>query len=62
MFEREVYINRRQKLAAELKSGIGLFIGNVESPMNYPGNTYHWRQDSDFLYFFGLDIPGLTGY
>ncbi|TFH48593.1 MAG: aminopeptidase P family protein [Bacteroidia bacterium] len=61
MFEREVYINRRQKLAAELKSGIGLFIGNVESPMNYPGNTYHWRQDSDFLYFFGLDIPGLTG-
>ena len=29
--------------------------------MNYPDNTYHWRQDSDFLYFFGIDLPGLTG-
>lgn len=61
MFEREVYINRRQKLASQVKKGIGLFIGNVEAPMNYPANTYHWRQDSDFLYFFGLDLPGLTG-
>ncbi|HUW93222.1 MAG TPA: aminopeptidase P family protein [Bacteroidales bacterium] len=61
MFEREVYINRRHRLASQVKTGIGLFIGNVEAPMNYPGNTYHWRQDSDFLYFFGLDIPGLTG-
>ena len=61
MFESIVYINRRQKLAAQIKNGIGLFIGNVEAPMNYPANTYHWRQDSDFLYFFGLDIPGLTG-
>ena len=61
MFEREVYINRRLRLANRVKTGIGLFIGNVEAPMNYPGNTYHWRQDSDFLYFFGLDIPGLTG-
>jgi Xaa-Pro aminopeptidase len=61
MFEREVYINRRQKLASQVKKGIGVFIGNVEAPMNYPANTYHWRQDSDFLYFFGLDLPGLTG-
>ncbi len=61
MFEREVYINRRQKLASQVKNGIGVFIGNVEAPMNYPANTYHWRQDSDFLYFFGLDLPGLTG-
>ncbi len=61
MFEREVYFNRRQILASQVKNGIGLFIGNVEAPMNYPGNTYHWRQDSDFLYFFGLDLPGLTG-
>ena len=29
--------------------------------MNYPDNTYHYRQDSDFLYFFGIDFPGLTG-
>jgi len=44
-----------------MKSGIGLFIGNVETPMNYPANTFHWRQDSDFLYFFGLDLAGLAG-
>ena len=29
--------------------------------MNYPANTYHFRQDSDFLYFFGLDLPGFAG-
>lgn len=61
MFERNIYISRRQKLASKIKEGIGLFIGNVEAPMNYPANTYHWRQDSDFLYFFGLDLPGLAG-
>ncbi len=44
-----------------MKSGLALFIGNIDSPMNYPANAYHFRQDSDFLYFFGLDIPGFTG-
>jgi len=61
MFEKEVYIRRRQKLKSLVNNGIALFIGNVESPMNYPENTYHWRQDSDFLYFFGIDLPGLAG-
>jgi len=28
--------------------------------MNYSSNTYHYRQDSTFLYFFGLSQPGLT--
>jgi Xaa-Pro aminopeptidase len=37
-----------------------LLLGNDESPMNYPANTYHFRQDSSFLYFFGLDTPGLA--
>lgn len=44
-----------------MSDGIALFIGNVEAPMNYPSNTYHWRQDSDFLYFFGIDLPDLAG-
>ena len=61
MFEREVYINRRKKLQSLMHEGIAVFVGNVESPVNYPDNTYHWRQDSDFLYFFGLDLPGLVG-
>ena len=42
-------------------SGIILIPGNSESPMNYPENTYHYRQDSTFLYLFGLDMPGLFG-
>lgn len=61
MFEKEVYVNRRKKLKSLINSGIALFIGNVESPVNYPDNTYHWRQDSDFLYFFGIDLPGFVG-
>ena len=61
MFEKEVYIKRRQRLKSLVNDGIALFIGNVEAPMNYPDNTYHWRQDSDFLYFFGIDLPGLEG-
>jgi Xaa-Pro dipeptidase len=61
MFKSEVYIKRREELQKKIKSGLALFIGNNEASMNYPANTYHFRQDSDFLYFFGLDIPGLTG-
>ena len=62
MFKSEVYTKRREQLREKVKTGIALFIGNKEAPMNYPDNTYHFRQDSDFLYFFGLDLPGLTGY
>jgi Xaa-Pro aminopeptidase len=61
MFDPEIYINRRSKLTSIMKSGVALFTGNVESPMNYPANAFHFRQDSDFLYFFGLDLPGLAG-
>jgi len=61
MFKSEVYKKRRSSLHQKMKSGLALFIGNVDSPMNYPANAYHFRQDSDFLYFFGLDIPGFTG-
>jgi len=57
MFKSEVYVKRREELHKKIKTGLALFIGNVEAPMNYPANTYHFRQDSDFLYFFGLDLP-----
>lgn len=61
MFEKNIYVNRRKRLKEKLKSGTGLFLGNNETPMNYAGNTYKFRQDSSFLYFFGLDFPGLAG-
>lgn len=61
MFKKEVYISRRARLHGIMKSGLALFIGNVDSPMNYAANQYHFRQDSDFLYYFGLDLPGFAG-
>jgi len=61
MFKSEVYNRRREELHKKVKSGIALFISNTEAAMNYPDNTYHFRQDSDFLYYFGLDLPGFTG-
>jgi Xaa-Pro dipeptidase len=61
MFTPDTYNNRRTKLRESLNSGIALFIGNVDSPMNYSANPYHFRQDSDFLYFFGLDLQGMAG-
>lgn len=61
MFKRETYLNRRNQLKKQFKSGILLFMGNEESSMNYLDNTYHFRQDSTFLYYFGLDYPGLVG-
>lgn len=60
MFKTDIYVKRREALHSKMKSGIGLFVGNVDSPMNYPANTFHFRQDSDFLYFFGLDLPGFA--
>jgi len=60
MFTKETYINRRLELKNTLKSGLLLFLGNEESPMNYADNTFHFRQDSTFLYFFGLDFAGLA--
>ena len=38
-----------------------MLFRSTEAPMNYPANTYHFRQDSDFLYYFGIDLPGFTG-
>ncbi|MEI7828783.1 MAG: aminopeptidase P family protein [Prolixibacteraceae bacterium] len=61
MFSKETYIQRRAILRQKIGSGLILIPGNQESPMNYTDNTYHFRQDSTFLYFFGLDLPGMFG-
>jgi Xaa-Pro aminopeptidase len=60
MFNKEIYIKRRDKIKEHVKEGIIFLPGNVDVPMNYPANTYHWRQDSNFLYFFGLDYPKMA--
>jgi Xaa-Pro aminopeptidase len=60
MFNRETYIVRRQKLKEKISDGIILLAGNVDSPMNYADNTFYFRQDSSFIYFFGLDFQRLA--
>ncbi|MGZ5469382.1 MAG: aminopeptidase P N-terminal domain-containing protein, partial [Candidatus Aminicenantales bacterium] len=51
MFKAATYIERRKLLRKSVGSGLMLFLANEESPMNYPANTFHYRQDSSFLYF-----------
>ena len=61
MFAKEVYARRRSTLVGKMReagqSGIILFIGNAEAPAQYRDNCYKWRQDSTWLYYFGLDNP-----
>ena len=61
MFNEKVYTERRNKLRKQINSGIILILGNIDSPMNYAANIYHFRQDSSYLYFFGIDMPGMAG-
>nr|WP_321484599.1 aminopeptidase P family protein [uncultured Draconibacterium sp.] len=60
MFQKEIYIERRKVLKEKVGEGLILLFGNDESSMNYADNTYHFRQDSTFLYYFGIQHPGLA--
>lgn len=60
MFNKTVYIKRREALCKSIKSGLLILLGNDEVGMNYTDNTYHFRQDSTFSYFTGLNRPGLA--
>ena len=60
MFDTNVYTNRRRLLKDKFDSGLLLFLGNEDSPANYKANTYYFRQDSTFLYYFGIDRPGFA--
>ena len=60
MFEKQVYISRRKRLAEKVGEGLILLLGNSEASCNYTDNQYLFRQDSSFLYFFGLDKPDLA--
>ena len=61
MFAKEVYVRRRrtllEKMRAAGQNGLILFVGNAEAPAQYKDNCYKWRQDSSWLYYFGLDEP-----
>lgn len=61
MFTADIYSARRAELRRRIGKGVILLPGNVESPFNYPNNTFHFRQDSTFMYFFGHSVPALAG-
>lgn len=62
MFSAQTYIARRKELRKKVGSGIIVLLGNEESSINFKDNWYHFRQDSTFLYFFGMSLPGLTAF
>ena len=61
LFSKSTYVERRNELKKLVGSGLIVLFGNNESPANYPSNTYKFRQDSSFLYYFGLHRNGLVG-
>ena len=60
MFGKETYVQRRALLKKKLGSGVLLFLGNDDYGLNYESNTFRYRQDSTFLYYFGLRFAGLS--
>ena len=61
MFNKNIYQERRAGLLKKVEKGLILLLGNVDVAYNYKGNTYaHSRQDSSFLYYFGLQQAGLA--
>ena len=60
MFSVDTYTGRRRRLAAGMDSGLAVFLGNDEAPLNYRDNHYPFRQDSTFLYYWGLDEANLA--
>jgi len=60
MFAKETYVQRRALLKKNLGSGVLLFLGNDECGLNYEDNTFRYRQDSTFLYYFGISCAGLS--
>ena len=59
MFSTDTYKKRRKKLIEQISSGMILFPANEYLPANYPNNVFPFRQDSTFLYYCGIDLPGI---
>lgn len=57
MFVNTVYQNRRRKLKHRVDTGVIWLQGNQEVGMNYPGNPFPYRQDSNMLYYTGVEKP-----
>ena len=60
-FSTQTYKSRRDTLRQRVGNGLIVIFGNNESPYNYPSNTYKFRQDSTFLYYFAQKRDALAG-
>jgi Xaa-Pro aminopeptidase len=54
------YRDRRNKIREAVGGGVILWLGHMLQPRNYTDNTYHFRQNSHFLYYMGLSDPDLA--
>ncbi|MDR0790030.1 MAG: aminopeptidase P family protein [Bacteroidales bacterium] len=61
MFKKEIYVERRKRLAKDVGRGLILIVGNTDAAFNYPNNVYTFRQDSTFRYFFAHNLQDLVG-
>ena len=57
MFDSSIYRKRRSELCNNLKTGSILFLGHKNAPMNFTHNAYPFIQDTNFLYYVGVDLP-----
>ncbi|AKK74150.1 Xaa-Pro aminopeptidase [Chryseobacterium gallinarum] len=60
MFSAQTYQDRRAVLQSNIANGILLFLGNIENPVNFEHNPYYFRQDSTYLYYFGIQEPRIA--
>ncbi|MGG5577236.1 aminopeptidase P family protein [Myroides sp. C15-4] len=61
MFSSQTYQKRREVLIKTMgRQGLLLFLSNGEYPINFEDNTYPFRQDSTFLYYFGIQQPHIA--
>ncbi len=60
MFSKATYVARRAQLKKQMGSGLLLFLGNDDYGLNYEDNAFRYRQDSTFLYYFGISSAGLS--
>ena len=60
MLTAENFIERREQLSKRIESGLILLVGHDDSPMNFADNPYPFRQDGSFLYYAGINSPGMA--
>jgi Xaa-Pro aminopeptidase len=51
----QTFAARRRTLREALPAGAILILANAEAPKNYADNVYPFRQDSNFLYYVGVN-------